>query len=247
MRRKTEGLLSKIDDNMEIVVVSDTVRQRRSRTPISPSSFEGNNVNGSELSPAVMPDLLPKLSNGNDSDVSRNETHLRDKLAKVDTINVFESVSRFEPEQVETVHIVDVSSDSEASTPLMPRKEVKSSGSIDQLKNELKSELDSISTFKEEEENPKTLNVEKVRISFESRDKFHDDEGDILAESKPGVVKNSVKNLKIRRTLKELWMEERVNSFYSPENDNDEPIVFSDDEEIPRYSIEMDSDSDVVA
>lgn len=227
---------------MEIVVVSDTVRQRRSRTPISPSSFEGN---------VVMPDLLPKLSNGNEtknvSDVSQNEMQSRDEItlenAKFDTINVFESVSRFEPQQVETVHIVDMSSDSGASTPILPRKEVKSSGSIDQLKNELQNELDSVAT-KIEADPGSLMKVKKEKISFAEHEIFRENDGDLLADNEP---KSSIKNLKIRRTLKEIWMEERVNSFYSPENDNDEPIVFSDDEEIPRYSIEMDSDSDVVA
>lgn len=234
---------------MEIVVVSDTVRQRRSRTPISPNSFEGFGANGDMSSPPMMPDLLPHVPTDNHiSDESSKKIHLRDEneniesgSVKTDTIDVFESVKRFMPEQVETVHIVDASSDSDASTPHLPRKQVKLLGSIDELQSELDQELESVAEF---DSRQPSLIVKKEKISFGRHAALHDDDRDLLADdSEP----TSVKNLKIRRTLKEIWMEERVNSFYSPENDNDEPVVFSDDEEIPRYSVEMDSDSDVVA
>lgn len=235
---------------MEIVVVSDTVRQRRSRTPISPSSFEGL-ANGDMNGPSVMPDLLPKVQSDNRvSDESRKKIQSRDENENIklsqenvtDTIDVYESVKRFAPEQVETVHIVDVSSDSDASTPNFSRKLVKSLGSIDELKSELEQELDSVFDFDTPTTNQQnSLIVKKQKISFTPHETLQDDDRDLLAEKV-----SSVKNLKIRRTLKEIWMEERVNSFYSPENDNDEPVVFSEDEEIPRYSVEMDSDSDDV-
>lgn len=229
-------------------MVSDTVRQRRSRTPISPNSFETFAGNGDLTIPPTMPDLLPKVQFDSEciSDESLKKIHSRDENenVKTDTIDVFESVTRFLPEQVETVHIVDASSDSDASTPQLPRRQVKLLGSIDELQNELDQELESVADF----DTPSPLPVKKEKISFKQHKHLHDNDRDLLADSEPSPhVVTSVKHLKIRRTLREIWMEERVNSFYSPENDNDEPVVFSDDEEIPRYSVEMDSDSDVVA
>lgn len=256
---KTE--LLKGDDDTEIVIVSDTVRQRRSRTPISVSS-DGRESN------VVMPDLLP---NSVFSDASGAETPQReDKCSKVevkernlstqfivknidfedarvDTINIFESCSRFEPEQVEIVHIIDASSDTDTatSTPLLNRRSMKSLGSIscgsmDELKTELKRELDTVADFEEVGE----VSVKKQKTSEKKYNSAKD--RDLLRDSEVSEER-ALKALKLRPTLKELWMEER-NSFYDELPDgHEEPLEFSDDEEIPRYSVEMDSDSDLVA
>lgn len=267
----------KADDDTEIVIVSDTVRQRRSRTPISSTSSQRE-------SNVVMPDVLPKPAqpkeNGsNFSDVSTHEMQSREvdagecsmveikerelstkivirniefENAKVDTISIFESCSRFEPEQVETVHIIDASSDTDtaASTPLLERRSLKSlssnRGSIDELETELQRELETVSFFEKVEDPQFDFEVKKQKISFNGHKKLKGKDRDLLRDSEV-AEERAIKMMKLRPTLKELWMEER-NSFYGPENDNDEePLVFSDDEEIPRYSIEMDSDSDVVA
>jgi hypothetical protein len=236
------------DDDTEIVVVSDTVRQRRSRTPISASI--SNDV-------VVMPDLLPKASVSSDAsdetqsrgefsmvEVKERETSAKMSIfesPKVDTINIYESCSRFVPEQVETVHIIDASSDTDtpASTPQLERK--KKSGSMDELKTELKRELEEISNFENAVDD---FAVKKQRISFDEHKNLNGKDRDVLRDSE--VEEKAIKKIKLRPSLKELWMEER-NSFYDESKVNDEPLEFSDDEEIPRYSIEMDSDSDVVA
>lgn len=273
---KTGQLLSKADDDTEIVIVSDTVRQRRSRTPISPTSSQRE-------SNVVMPDLLPKPAQSNEngshfSDVSSLEMQSREvdagecsmveikerdlstKIiirnieygdATVDTISIFESCSRFEPEQVETVHIIDASSDTDTatSTPLLNRRSMSSNrGSIDELETELKRELETVSFFETVEDPTSDFEIKRQRISFDGQKnkKLKGKDRDLLRDSEV-AEERAIKLMKLRPTLKELWMEER-NSFYGPENDNDEePLVFSDDEEIPRYSIEMDSDSDAVA
>lgn len=251
----------KVDEDTEIVIVSDTVRHRRSRTPISAVSTESNRESN-----VVMPDLLPKagstsnFSETRPREVKSVEVKERDLSMKilyrdiefgdprVDTINVFESCSRFEPEQVETVHIIDASSDTDTatSTPSLKRKSIKSpNGSIDELKTELQDELDAVLLFETIEESIEDFSVKKQRISYNGHVKMDEKERDVLRDSEMSEEK-AIKLMKLRPTLKELWMEER-NSFYGPDKDNsDEPLEFSDDEEIPRYSIEMDSDSDVV-
>lgn len=167
--------------------------------------------------------------------------------AKVDTINVFESLQPLELEQAETVNIIDASSDTDTatSTPITKRKSLKSCGSMDELKTELKRELDTISNFDADEEPIEDFAVKKQRISFEGNKVLKEKDRDVLRDSEI-AEERAIKQLKLRPTLKELWMEER-NSFYELDDDHDEPLVFSDDEEIPRYSIEMDSDSDAVA
>lgn len=205
-----------------------------------------------------MPDLLLKASVFSDAsvdetqsrgecsmvEIKERETSIKMSILEspqVDTINIFESCSRFEPEQVETVHIIDASSDTDtaASTPQLERKPMKA-GSMDELKTELKRELEEISNFETQTED---FTVKKQRISFEEHKSLKGKDRDVLKDSE--VEEKLIKKMKLRPTLKELWMEER-NSFYDDSKDNDEPLEFSDDEEIPRYSIEMDSDSDAV-
>lgn len=205
-----------------------------------------------------MPDLLLKASVFSDAsvdetqsrgecsmvEVKERETSVKMSIfesPQVDTINIFESCSRFEPEQVETVHIIDASSDTDtaASTPQLERKPMKA-GSMDELKTELKRELEEISNFETQAED---FTVKKQKISFDQHKNLKGKDRDVLKDSE--VEEKLIKKMKLRPTLKELWMEER-NSFYDDSKNNDEPLEFSDDEEIPRYSIEMDSDSDVV-
>lgn len=226
-RRK---LTSNDDDDTEIVILSDTVRQRRSRTPITPSS-DSNLI--------VMPDLLPnKLENGNESISlvsSHSETQTRDNGDQVgrivDTVSILESCNKLELQHVEMVNIIDVTSDSDTatSTPIMSRKSPHNN-SIDELKTELKRELDTLTD---------AFDAPKVSLHKLECDR------DILRDSE--ILEENVSKMKLRPSLKELLMEER-GSFYSADKENfeDEPLEFSDDEEIPRYSIEMDSDSDLV-
>lgn len=243
------------EDDTEIIIVSDTVRLRRSRTPVSATPTDSNRESN-----VVMPDLLPKAgSSSNFSETSNFETQSReDKHSivevkerdmamkilytniefgdpRIDTISVFESCTRFESEEVETVNIVDASSDTDTatSTPNLKRRSLKSlNGSVDKLKIELQDELDAVRCF------------EKIKDPSNEHKNLKGKDRDILRDSEV-AEERAIKLLKLRPTLRELWMEER-NSFYCPDSETDEPLVFSDDEEIPRYSIEMDSDSDVV-
>jgi hypothetical protein len=230
------------------VIVSDTVRQRRSRTPISatPESSRESNL-------VVMPDLLPHAK---PASTASKEMQERDEDGKsvsstrtgqiVDTVSILESCNQFEPQQVETVHIIDASSDTDTanSTP-QPRRRtngVRSNGSFDELQTELERELKTISNFDEEESNE--FHIEKKRISYEEKRKVLEKDRDVLLDSEL-AEKKVISMMKLRPTLQELLMEER-NSFYSADKDNDEPLEFSDDEEIPRFSVEIDSDSDLV-
>lgn len=237
-RRK---LTSNDDDDTEIVILSDTVRQRRSRTPITPSSDSNR-----ESNLVVMPDLLPnntseKLENGIESislvssqaEIQKRDINNHMIVGQiVDTVSILESCNKLELQHVEMVNIIDVTSDSDTatSTPIMSRKSPHNN-SIDELKTELKRELDTL-----------TIAFDAPKIPLQKLE--HD--RDILRDSE--ILDENVSMMKLRPSLKELLMEER-GSFYSADKENfddDEPLEFSDDEEIPRYSIEMDSDSDLV-
>lgn len=149
---------------MEIVVVSDTVRQRRSRTPSSSAQVlhhENGNKNDLKINSKVMPDVLPKTFhlaetsalfmqvNNNPENllaqtkniencqskfsiVAVRETNLSlPKSVYVDTndsggtknqnsiwntCSILESVSYLEPSRVETVHIIDATSEPSSSS-----------------------------------------------------------------------------------------------------------------------------------
>lgn len=196
----------------------------------------------------------------------------------VDTINILESCHAFEPEYVETVNIFDASSDTDTaeggSTPNLNVNDddgVKELNDEDddgqtqddnnELEFELEKELEMISKYEPPVElrtspagatgssSHNILRIEKQRISFEEKRRHSDKERDILKDTETAQVMPVNKHLiKIRPSLRDLLTEER-DSFYSSDKENyDEPLIFSEDEDIPRYSIEMatDSDSDTV-
>lgn len=240
-------------------MVSDTIRQRRSRTPISATSDSNR-----ESNLVVMPDLLPQ-SNENEKDISpeSNETQPRvvnghpytvvevkeigelksPKLGQiVDTVSILENCNQLELQQVETVNIIDASSDTDTanSTPQLQRKSFinvknvnyKANGSFDELQTELKKELETISTFEFD------MSDDRKPISASTA---------VIEDKVPEIdEKKIISMMKLRPTLQELLMAERVNSFYAADKENDEPLEFSEDEEIPRFSVEIDSDSDLV-
>lgn len=241
------------DDDTEIVIVSDTVRQRRSRTPITPtdSNRESNLV--------MMPDLLPKKNEDESVPISivsnQSKIQYRDKSGQkqqlvevkerdlvpnnvgkvVNTVSILESCSKLEPQHVEMVNIIDATSDSDTatSTPTLSRKSPPHNNSIDELTTELRRELDTLTNAFDTPAKAKKISLQKL-----------ENDRDILRDSEN---LDKISMMKLRPSLKDLLMEER-GSFYSADKENfeDEPLVFSDDEEIPRYSIEMDSDSDLV-
>ncbi|KAG5680611.1 hypothetical protein PVAND_010105 [Polypedilum vanderplanki] len=236
---KTAQLLLKSDDDTEIVILSDTVRQRRSRTPISTTP----DINR-ESNLVVMPDLLPVKSNK-----VQDEKPLSKVGQIVDTVSILEKCNQFEPQQVETVHIIDASSDTDtaSSTPRPNRKSYNGinggSSSIDELKTELERELKTVSNFDFDNEESNEFLIETKRISYDEKHKVLEKDRDVLLDSET-EEKKKISMMKLRPTLQELLMEER-NSFYSADKDNDEPLEFSDDEEIPRFSVVSFSDSDL--
>lgn len=192
----------------------------------------------------------------------------------VDTVNILESVEPFVPEYVETVQIVDLSEDSDSSMRVdADGKEVKRSKSKRSLN-------DSPKVVPEEPEFDKDvelrlgpnqtstpiLRVEKQRISFEEKRKRIETERDILRDSEEegdakttGVFKQpkAKRWRQLQMAMEELdnsmAEQEARNSFYNPDKDLSfevEPLVFSDDEDIPRFSMEMtqplDSDDETV-
>lgn len=166
----------------------------------------------------------------------------------VDTVSILESCNQFEPQQVETVNIIDIASsdtDTANSTPQLNRKKLpNNSGSIDELQTELQRELETVSFFDFSESSELGSKYETKRISYNEDHKVLEKDRDVLLDSEV-EEKKIISMMKLRPTLQELLMEER-NSFYSADKDNDEPLEFSDDDEIPRFSVEIDSDSDLV-
>lgn len=177
--------------------------------------------------------------------------------------HILESCRAFVPEYVETVNIIDVSSDTDTgSTPNLDDRKKMSDDTIDQsdesadeLEYELERELESINKL-----NPyssiseidirktKVITIEKQRISFDERGSHPQGskDRDILKDSEENINEISEAETKVKKPKAPIWERD---SFYNSDNENDdEPLAFSEDEDIPRYSMEMatDSDSDVV-
>lgn len=317
---------------MEIVVVSDTVRHRRSRTPQSTSSQPTTPIpaNANEMLPVEattisinnMPDLLPKTFHlvessslfsqinddsssgsipttatplqytrsipdaGNDADreqtvsmveiresnlstpkkaintyndgmnasqspvriavidddgddnddEDRTELLLRPKVGEIiNTINLLESADYFEPECVETVHIIDATSetsdtDTGCSTP----------------NNDAGDESDEYETGELPPPPPSPpqptdhLTVERTRISFREHKKALSKDRDLLRDSEKMVDErrrigpsSSSTRKKFTPTLKEILSLTERDSFYDSDGkrQDDEPLIFSDDDE----------------
>ncbi|XP_017140994.1 dystrophin, isoforms A/C/F/G/H isoform X6 [Drosophila miranda] len=178
----------------------------------------------------------------------------------VSTVNILESVEPFVPEYVETVQIVDLSEDSDSSSL------TKSKHSL--CESPLPKVVDDEETLlRPGDGNTSTpfLRVEKHRISFDEKRKRIANERDILRDSEededgpktPDAPRApQVSKPKRWRHLQPGTPDTEPespgrDSFYSPDKESGfdiEPLVFSDDEEIPRFSLEMtptiDSDSD---
>lgn len=167
----------------------------------------------------------------------------------VDTINIIETVDHFEPEFVETVNIIDASEDT--SDDDEKNQDVMDSDEFDyELEKALENAANDVQIRSDEDH---LIRVEKQRISFDGNHKSFEKEKDILVDEEKVPVISKKQPLKIRPTLRDILMadEKGRDSFYNSDKENfDEPLVFSDDEDIPRYSIEMatdfDSDSDTV-
>lgn len=235
---------------------------RRARSSSSTETNENNTSN-------ELPDLLlnnktnskqPSQSDSNDSSSSSSDTQSTKKLVAVkeknlsskmtvknidietenveQIVDILESCHAFEPEQVQTVFVVDVDSEPEGSTPKLDRKFCGGGLDVDddkQFENLLQSERDRIKEF---------MVKHKIHADDASRNGF--------SETEDSETMNE-NDASLRRDVLDMLCDDR-NSFLEVSDteeqyDEDEPLVFSEDEEVPRYSIEMDvdSDSDVVS
>lgn len=259
------------DDDMEIVVVSDTVRQRRSRTPSSSVQTSQSDSETKDVKSNVMPDLLPKTfhlaessalfsqvdnlqnalarKNSNDNNESKvaiveiRETNLiaperatykmHESLQSqnvgqiLNTCSILESVNYLEPSCVETVHIIDATSEpSDTETPcstpnLDERSDCKLSSDDDDESDECDYETD-------------TMKIINKRMSVKKRDGLEYDR-DLSKQSKEidSIVPAKPQRKKLTPTLKEILSESSDrDSFYGADKEVfDEPLTFSDDDD----------------
>lgn len=327
------------NDDTEIVVVSDTVRQRRARTPLSatstgstgstaatPSTPTGRasiasdrssdpikvteaasngELNRRNSSKAVLPDLLPRTFHLAESSslfsqiyedtdafgveqnirpeprqndhsfsvVAIRESNLTElkkptyrddherlsaaaaallnpKVGEINTVSILEIVDYFEPEFVETVNIIDVTSEASdtdtCTTPNLEETRSRTSRIADDNEGQILIPDSDKSQPIETTESPKVIKIEKKRISHaekahrklaEDRDILRDSENGERQLSKSKAAKSKKKP--IVPSLKEVLSVTGRDSFYSSDNENfDEPLVFSDDDDdsIPTQS-----------
>lgn len=168
-------------------------------------------------------------------------------LAKIEevstTISIIETVETFEPEFVETVNIVYASDASSCSTPVLDDRDdfiERETNSIERSFDDLTEELESETIQNSSIENES----DSLLMLLKKRDIQKDSEIDNKTDSKKP-------RRNIAPTLKEILSYPERDSFYGSDKENfDDPLVFSEDEDIPRFSLEMnqdvDSDSDTV-
>lgn len=175
------------------------------------------------------------------------------KIEDTNTISIIETVETFEPEFVETVNIIYASDASSCSTPVLDdrddfneREDKSIRTSFDDLEEELEREdsenFASETIFVEKQKN--SLDNEHLSLLLKERDLLKDSEN----EKK---IDQHKRRRQIAPTLKEILSYPERDSFYGSDKENfDDPLVFSEDEDIPRFSLEMtpdvDSDSDTV-
>ncbi|XP_053684966.1 dystrophin, isoforms A/C/F/G/H isoform X2 [Sabethes cyaneus] len=253
------------DCHGEFVVLSDTVRQRRAKTS---SLMQEEQMKNNEQLSNTLPDLLPTtfrlaetsslfscVYNSRSTSSPRSEimnhhlnecsvVEIREKNVSpkmsvqnvnvpkqgqvVDTINILETCKSFEPEYVETVHIIDASSDTDTSCPSpMPEKRKMPSA------NEIENNVNILQCVGNHADNRLKCN----RLLKNSRQRLQ------LSQQIPDTSLNNSNNKLKHMTCIQDALER--DSFYNSDKENyDEPLVFSEDEDIPRYSIEMATDSD---
>lgn len=257
---------------MEIIVVSDTVRQRRSRTP----SQNENIATDSKSKTVILPDVLPKTFHLAESSalfsqinepqklltstdaaedeskfsvVEIRETNLTSPKKVISTYNVenmstcsiLESVSYLQPSCVETVHIIDVTSepsdtDTCCSTPnLEERPEIHVSSDDDD------GESDEYETGELGPELSPTMKVFTRQISKKENKKPLQKERDVLKDSEQNDKQNKIppkpQRKRLTPTLKEiLSATSDRDRFYGADKERfDEPLIFSDDDDNHRF------------
>lgn len=195
---------------------------------------------------------------------------LEPKLGEiVNTISILETVDTFEPEFVETVNIIDASEASDTDTCSSTPNRL----SFDYLDTEQQATHDLSSTSSSP---PEPLSpIQMANSNADGRERrqqgvmlvakqpittaahhFYRKERDMLKDCDEHEDRTRTEaKLKMKQSLvpnlKEILCTPERDSFYSSDKEhNDEPLVFSEDEDIPRFSLEMtpdvDSDSDTV-
>lgn len=159
-----------------------------------------------------------------------------------------ESVHQFEPEHVETVHIFDASEDTASDTDTCG-----STSKLDEDGDDNNNNNDEDDNVDLRLNDEPFIRVEKQRISFDEKRKPLETERDFLRDSEISETSVATRSrpASILPTLRDILLSDDRNSFYNPEKENyDEPLIFSEDEDIPRFSLELpmdyDSDSDTV-
>ncbi len=230
---------------MEVVILSDTVRRLQQKNSIDKDKSRQSQEQD-------LPDLLSFRHSQSSADQSMvevaevKEKNLPSKMSVKNIeiekenveqiVDILESCHDFEPSQPETVLVFDVDSftDSTESTPIFKRKyneiveeEEKS------LVLELEDELNQVSKFLDNHGIVNDGKMERISPTFISE-----------IEDSDNIDENATT---LKSDVQEL---DDKDSLFSPSDSEDqfedEPLVFSEDEDVPRYSIEMDSDSDVV-
>ncbi|XP_062714874.1 dystrophin, isoforms A/C/F/G/H isoform X7 [Aedes albopictus] len=157
----------------------------------------------------------------------------------VDTINIIETCKSFEPEFVETVHIIDASSDTDTSCP-SPKTERKPINIAKPLIG-VETSTPKLSKLLDRQKSS-TQNQNQIKQTADNSPKFYTSLNDERGPLKDLFMPKGWPTLD--PTLMNFFCDER-DSFYSSDKEiYDEPLVFSEDEDIPRYSIEMATDSD---
>lgn len=266
------------NDDTEIVIVSDTVRQRRSRTPSSSTSIPNDaHIKDSKLNTNQMPDLLPRtfhldetsdlfaqVNNAQNVQLLKNCTAANGEKVSVvevretnlstpkrvintyrkgdslqehtinqisNTCSILKSVNYLKPSSVETVHIIDVTSepsDSETRS-LSPNFD-------DQQENKQSSSDDDREEYETGEPSPHSSNkmrILKRQISYEENRKLLQKDRDLLKDSEQINAPPKPQRKRLTPTLKDILSATTDrDSFYSNDKEAfDEPLIFSDDEE----------------
>lgn len=263
---------------MEIVVVSDTVRQRRSRTPLSstPTGQQSAPIEPHERPMNVMPDLLPKtfhlvesnslfsqINSPNGLTLGQTTPEIdREQLVSVveiresnlsmptkaiathsppsemqisgnvgqvlNSCSILESVNYLEPSDVETVHIIDATSEpsdteTRSSTPNLNERPY--SRASDDGSSTSENEYEICNSIP-------TIPISKSRISFDERKKKLQKDRDFLEDLDEVDNSNRIptKPMRKKQVPKELLLER--DSFYDADKEVfDEPLTFSDDDD----------------
>lgn len=266
---ESSSLFSQINSGNEIVDNSQMpcIQGNSEETMVSVVEIRESNTSPMMLVQNISyTDSMPHDQNDDLSSIK-----LKPKIGEiVSTISILECVDSFEPEFVETVNIVDASSDTDTCPSPAPLSSgtygemlIKTSfhNSFDELEEELEKELEALDCFHHNTDDDLNvfteqcsqkndyLVVERQRITFDGKHNKLNKDDDIWNENEK-LKKNPRQIRRIIPTLREILNNEERDSFYSSDKENnDEPLTFSDDEDIPRFSIEMapgDSDSDTV-